>query len=116
MSFSLAILCNFIVCDVNRNEDVTWQCDCVLTARATYGTTDMLATILVTWFVVTTTVTGHANFRSQLWVTKILSDALDGYVPDGGPACRRHGLEYRDGQSDLKLWATRSKIITINRN
>lgn len=56
------------------------------------------------------TVSGHTNFQSQLWVTKILSDTLDDYIPDGGTACRRHGMVYREGLKGLKLWATQSKL------
>ncbi|CAH1710164.1 nose resistant to fluoxetine protein 6-like isoform X1 [Aphis gossypii] len=52
------------------------------------------------------TVSSQSNFQSQLWVTKILSNTLDEYTPDGGIACKRHGLEYRQGLKDLKLWAT----------
>ncbi|XP_025194462.1 nose resistant to fluoxetine protein 6-like isoform X2 [Melanaphis sacchari] len=52
------------------------------------------------------TVFSQPNFQSQLWVTKILSDTLDEYTPDGGIVCKRHGLEYREGLRDLKLWAT----------
>lgn len=53
---------------------------------------------------------GQTNYyQSQLWVTKILSDTLDDYTPDGGAACKRHGLEYREGLKNLKLWATQSK-------
>jgi len=56
-------------------------------------------------------VSSQSNFQSQLWVTKILSVALDEYTPDGGIMCKRHGLEYREGLRDLKLWATQSELI-----
>lgn len=55
------------------------------------------------------------NVQSQTWVTKILSDTLSDYTPDGGMVCKRHGLEYREGLKNLKLWATQSKfIVEIN--
>lgn len=60
------------------------------------------------------TVTGQTNFhnvQSQIWVTKILSDTLSDYIPDGEMVCKRHGLEYWEGLKDLKLWATQSKFI-----
>lgn len=56
-------------------------------------------------------VSSQSNFQSQLWVTKIFSHALDEYTPDGGIVCQRHGLEYREGLRDLKLWATQSELI-----
>jgi len=74
---------------------------------------DMLAIVLVASSAMMTA-SGHANSRSPFWVTKILSGALDDYVPDGGTACRRHGLQYRDELAGLKLWATRSKTISNN--
>jgi len=69
--------------------------------------------IMLTIFLITSAlaVYSQSNFQSQLWVTKILSDALDEYTPDGGIVCKRHGLEYREGLRDLKLWATQSKLI-----
>lgn len=55
-------------------------------------------------------VSSQSNFQSQLWVTKMLSHALDEYTPDGRIVCQRHGLEYRKGLRDLKLWATQSEF------
>lgn len=75
--------------------------------------TDSLKCILVIFVVI---VSSHANFQSQLWVTKILSDTLDDYVPDGGAMCRRHGVEYREGLKTLKLWATQSKFYLLKLN
>lgn len=71
--------------------------------------------IMLTIFLMTSVlvVSSQSNFQSQLWVTKILSDALDEYTPDGGIMCKRHGLEYREGLRDLKLWATQSELHTI---
>lgn len=58
----------------------------------------------------TTTTTTTTNYRPQLWVTKIVSRALDDYTVAGrGTACGRHGHEYRDGLTGLRLWATQSK-------
>ncbi|VVC24589.1 Nose resistant-to-fluoxetine protein, N-terminal,Double-stranded RNA-binding [Cinara cedri] len=65
---------------------------------------NVLAIIFIATAVIT--VFGQLNFQSKLWVTKILSNTLDEYTPDGGIICRRHGLEYRDGLKNLKLWAT----------
>lgn len=85
--------------------------------RTDDSSTDMLQlTIVLVASSVLVTVDGHADVPTRLWVTKILSDVLDDYVPDGGPACRRHGLQYRDGLNDLELWATRSKIKSITYN
>lgn len=56
-------------------------------------------------------VSSQSNFQSHLWVTKLLSDTLNEYTPDGGIVCKRHGLEYREGLRDLKLWATQSELI-----
>lgn len=75
--------------------------------RVRYKMIDVLAIILL---VSVMTVSSHTNFQSQLWVTKILSDTLGDYVPDGGTACRRHGLLYHEELRDLKLWATQSKL------
>jgi len=73
---------------------------------------DMLTIVLVASSAMMTTASGlAANSPTPFWVTKILSDALDDYVPDGGTACRRHGLQYREGLAGLRLWATRSKTI-----
>jgi hypothetical protein len=49
-------------------------------------------------------------YQSQRWVTKILYDTLESYVPDGGPACKRDGQAYREGLKDLRLWATQSEF------
>lgn len=59
-------------------------------------------------------VSSQSNLQSQLWVTKILSDTLDEYTPDGGVVCKRHGLQYREGLRDLKLWATQSEFMYNN--
>jgi hypothetical protein len=75
--------------------------------------TDLFKFFLITSVVV---VSGHLNIHSQLWVTKILSDTLDDYVPDGGAMCRRHGVEYREGLKNLKLWATQSKFYLLKLN
>jgi len=66
-----------------------------------------LAIILVTLIM---DISGQKNLQSKQWVTKILSSTLDEYIPDGGIMCKRHGLEYREGLNDLKLWATQSKF------
>lgn len=76
--------------------------------------TEMLAILFLVTSVLT--VSSQSNFRAQLRVTKILSDALDEYTPDGGTVCKRHRLEYREGLRDLKLWATQSKPITYLRS
>lgn len=67
----------------------------------------MLAIFCMTFVL---TVSSQTIFQSQLWVTKILSNTLDEYTPDGGIVCKRHGLEYRKGLKDLKLWATQSEF------
>lgn len=73
--------------------------------------TDNITMLMILIFCMTSvlTVSSQSNFQSQLWVTKILSNTLDEYTPDGGIACKRHGLEYRKGLKDLKLWATQSE-------
>lgn len=66
--------------------------------------------IVINLLVSVIAVSGETNFQPQRWVTKILSETLDDYVPDGGIQCRRHGLEYQKGIKDLKLWAVQSKF------
>lgn len=50
----------------------------------------------------------ETNFQRQRWVTKILYDTLENYVPDDEPMCKRHGQMYREGLDVLELWATQS--------
>lgn len=70
-------------------------------------------TILV--FVIIAIVSGETElYQSQRWVTKILYDTLESYVPDGGPTCRRDGQAYSEGLKDLRLWATQSEFAAIN--
>lgn len=77
--------------------------------------TDLLAIILLISVTTVTSQITFQNVQSQKWVTKILSDTLSDYIPDGEMMCKRHGLEYREGLKDLKLWATQSKfMIEIN--
>lgn len=66
----------------------------------------MLAVILLTFI---TIAFGENELHQQQWITKILYDTLEDYVPDGRLTCKRDGLVYRDGLKDLKLWATQSK-------
>lgn len=73
--------------------------------------TDLLEIILVISITAASGQTNLQNGYSQTWVTKILSDALGDYIPDGETMCRRHGLEYQEGLKNLKLWATQSKVI-----
>lgn len=81
----------------------------VWTSCMWYKMTDILAIVLL--ISVMAVSAGHTHFQPQLWVTKILSDTLDNYTPDGeNAACRRHGLAYREDLRDLKLWATQSKL------
>lgn len=72
-----------------------------------YLATEMLTVILLTCVM---TISGQKHYQPQKWVTKILAETLDDYTPDGGIVCRRHGLEYREGLKELKLWATQSKL------
>lgn len=73
--------------------------------------TDLLVIILLISVVTVTGQITFQNVQSQMWVTKILSDTLSDYIPDGEMVCKRHGLEYREGLKDLKLWATQSKFM-----
>jgi len=69
-------------------------------------------TILVS--VIIAIVSGETElYQSQRWVTKILYDTLESYVPDGGPACKRDGQAYREGLKDLRLWATQSEFSPL---
>eukprot|EP00102_Acyrthosiphon_pisum_P022676 XP_016659886.1 PREDICTED: nose resistant to fluoxetine protein 6-like [Acyrthosiphon pisum] len=61
------------------------------------------ATVLVSILAI---VSAESEYQPQRWVTRILHDTLESYVPDGGPSCRRDGQTYREGLKDLKLWAT----------
>lgn len=105
MSFSLGIMQFYCFCKTQLDVSSTFRrrMDIVCTIVSA----DMLVIILVTSVVIT--VSGQTNFQSKLWVTKILSNTLDDYVPDGGTVCKRHGIEYREGLKDLKLWATESE-------
>lgn len=109
MSFSLSIMQSY--CFLQNTVR------CVQYVYTSYGyrtyirsyCADMLVIILVTSAAII--VSGQTNFHSKLWVTKILSNTLDDYVPDGGTVCKRHGIQYREGLKDLKLWATESEHV-----
>lgn len=73
----------------------------------------MLAVILLTLI---TVVSGEKELHQQQWVTKILYDTLEDYVPNGNSTCKRDGQIYRDGLKDLKLWATQSKLTKLFHN
>lgn len=70
----------------------------------------MLAVILLTLI---TVASGENKLHQQQWVTKILYDTLEDYVPNGNSTCKRDGLVYRDGLKNLKLWATQSKLTIL---
>jgi len=57
-------------------------------------------------------VSGETEYQPRRWVTKILHDTLENYVPDGGPTCRRDGQAYLEGLKDLRLWATQSEFTS----
>lgn len=54
---------------------------------------------------------GQTDIQQHRWVTKMLYEVLENYVPDGGSTCNRDGQTYRQGLEDLKLWATQSELI-----
>lgn len=106
MSFSLVVLWNFIVC-ITRSQPYPVCTVVVWTSCVRYKMTDSLTIFLVTSVAIASV---QGNFQSQLWVTKILADTLDDYVPDGGTMCRRNAVKYNEGLKNLKLWATQSKF------
>lgn len=71
----------------------------------------MLAVILLTFISVAF---GKIELHQQQWITKILYNTLEDYIPNGSSStCKRDGLVYQDGLKDLKLWATQSKFTTL---